>query len=68
MSKQNAMTVKELRERLEEFDDNLIIMIPNIDWTPLGDEFADVPARSVIQGVDEFDGCLFIDDYMEDDD
>lgn len=60
------MTVKELRERLEEFDDNLIVMIPNIDWTPLGDEFADVPARHLVQGVNEFDGCLFIDDYEED--
>ena len=68
MSKQNVMTVKELRERLEKFDDNLIIMIPNMDWTPLGDEFADVPARNVVQGVNEFDGYLFIDDYMEDDD
>lgn len=62
------MTVKELREKLEQFPDNLIVMIPNIDWTPLGNEFADVPARNVIQGVNEFDGCLFIDDYVGDDD
>ena len=67
MSKQNVMTVKELRERLKQFDDNLIVMIPYIDGTPLGDELPYVPARNIVQGVNEFDGCLFIDDYMEDD-
>lgn len=60
------MTVKELKEKLNEFDDNLIVMIPNQEWPDYSDKL-DVPAKHVSQGVNEFDGCLFIDDYEEDD-
>lgn len=61
------MTVKELREKLFEFPDNLIVMIPNIDWNPYDDEPVDVPALSITRGVNEADGCIFIDSYEEDD-
>ena len=54
------MTVKELKEKLNQFDDNLVVMIPNSDW----DSYA--PATSVARGVNEMDGCVFIDDYVED--
>lgn len=55
------MTVKELKEKLNEFDDNLIVMIPNenlyrdlkVVWC--------VSATDVYQGVNETDGCLFIE-------
>lgn len=60
------MTVKELREKLFEFSDNLIVMIPNIDWNPYGNEPECVVARNVARGVNEADGCVFIDDYEED--
>ena len=62
------MTVKELREKLEQFPDNLIVMIPNIDWTPFNNQLLSVAATNVVQGINEFDGCLFIDDYEEVDD
>ena len=55
------MTVKELKEKLSHFDDNLIIML----MTDMGGFF---PAKSVSQGVNEFDGCLFIGDYEEEED
>lgn len=61
------MTVKELKEKLNQFDDNLIIMIPNRDWNPYNNPFTDVPATCIIQGVNEADGCVFIDNYMEED-
>ena len=51
------MTVKELKEQLERFDDNLIVF--------LYDEHA--PLLNVSQGINGFDGCLFLDDYREDD-
>lgn len=58
------MTVKELKEKLEQFSDNLIVMIPNSDIrkTP----FLSIPATSVTWGVNEEDGCVFIDSYEED--
>lgn len=54
------MTVKELKEKLNEFDDNLIVMA----CTDMGGYFE---VNNVSRGVNEFDGCLFIDDYEEDD-
>lgn len=61
------MTVKELKEKLNKFDDNLIVMIPDPNWTPEKSWFNCMPAKNVSQGVNEFDGCLFIDDYEEKD-
>ena len=53
------MTVKELKERLNQFDDNLIILIPN--------SMGYISAKNIAKGVNEFDGCVFIDDYTEED-
>ena len=61
------MTVKELKEKLNEFDDNLIVMIPNEDLYRLPDARWFVRALNVSQGVNELDFCLFIDNYEEDD-
>ena len=58
------MTVKELKEKLNEFDDNLIVMIPNMDWALNG--VGAIPATSISRGINEFDSCVFIDDYVED--
>ena len=60
------MTVKELKERLNEFPDNLIVMIPDPSWRPDKHWFPYIPATSVSMGVNETDGCVFIDDYEED--
>lgn len=61
------MTVRELIEKLEKFDDNLIVMIPDANWTPDKNWLPYIPATSVARGVNEEDGCLFIEDYEEDD-
>lgn len=58
------MTVKELKEKLNRFDDNLHVMIPNNDPE---DNIWYVPATNVSQGVNELDGGLFIDGYVEED-
>ena len=56
------MTVKELKEQLNKFDDRLLVMIPSFDnvigYTPL---------RHLGQGVNEADGCLFLDACDEED-
>lgn len=59
------MTVKELKEKLSKFPDNFTVMIPNIDWNPYNHAFPDIPATSVTRGVNETDGCVFIDSYEE---
>ena len=55
------MTVKELKEKLNQFDDNLIVMIPdkiknNKSW------FHYSEADYLYLGFNEADGCLFIED------
>ena len=62
------MTVRELKDKLEQFDDNLIVMIPDANWTPEKNWLPYIPATNVGRGVNEADGCLFIDDYAEDED
>jgi hypothetical protein len=57
------MTVKELKEKLNEFDEHLIVMIPNTDYDSL---FPYALATNVGKGVNEADGCVFIDSYEED--
>lgn len=60
------MTVKELKEKLNEFNDNLVVMIPNRYWESSCQTY-DIPATHISQGVNEFDGGVFIDAYEEDD-
>ena len=55
------MTVKELKEKLNQFDDNLIVMAS----TDMGGFF---PIKYVSRGFNELDGCIILDDYEEDDD
>ena len=55
------MKVKELKELLNEFDDNLIVMMPNEKQHVLPESFWCVPVTDVYQGVNESDGCVFID-------
>ena len=55
------MTVKELKEKLEQFDERLIVLA--ID--DMGGYFQ---ILNVSQGFNEADGCLFLDGYDEDED
>lgn len=52
------MTVKDLKEALNEFDDCLIVYILDGEGYSL--------LRNVSKGVNEAEGCLFLDDYEED--
>jgi hypothetical protein len=61
------MTVKELKEKLERLDDNLIIMVPNKDYYLEDSAFPDVAAKHVSQGVNEADGVVFIEGVWEED-
>lgn len=61
------MTVRELIEKLEQFPESSVILIPNCGWHPYSIEPTMIPATSVAMGVNEFDGCVIIDDYVEED-
>lgn len=60
------MTVKELKEKLEQFPENRIVMIPNANWNPDGHTPSHVPVTNVAIGCNEADGCVFLDEYEED--
>ena len=60
------MTVKELREKLSEFDDNLIVTVPNIEWSPYNDELPYEFATNCSRGINEAEGYIFIGWYNED--
>ena len=54
------MTVKELKEKLNQFPESCVVLIPI--------EGRLVPATNVAFGFNELDGCVIIDDYVEDED
>ena len=54
------MTVRELIEKLEQFRQDLVVMIPD-DYSPIGY----TPLTHIAQGVNEADGCVFLTDYEE---
>lgn len=58
------MTVKELKEKLEQFPENCVVMIPNQDLYP----FPYIPATHIAKGVNEEDGFIFICNYVEEED
>ena len=58
------MTVKELKEELNKFDDNLIVMIPRKN-TLRHVYFPYIGAGSVCRGINEYDGCIFIEDGIQ---
>ena len=58
------MTVKELKEKLEQFSEDCFVMIPDPNWRP-NKNYPYIYATSVTQGTNELDGCVIIDDYVE---
>lgn len=60
------MTVKELIDKLEQFRQNCVVMIPNPRWHPEGHIPSHVPVTNVAIGCNEADGCVFLDEYEED--
>ena len=59
------MTVRELIEKLEQFPENCVVMIPDPDWSP-SKSCPYIHATSAARGVNEMDGVVIIDDYVED--
>ena len=55
------MTVRELKEKLNEFDDTLTVMA-------IDNMYGFFQVLNVTKGVNECDGCLFLDGYEEDKD
>lgn len=53
------MTVRELKELLDNFPDTHIVFIPD------SMEIGYTQALHVSCGVNEFDNCIYIDDYEE---
>jgi hypothetical protein len=41
-------------------------MIPNANWNPDGRTPSHVPVTNVAIGCNEADGCVFLDEYEED--
>ena len=62
------MTVKELKEKLEQFPENCVVLVPNENLYRNPVAKWHVVAENVARGVNEMDGCVIIDDYVEDED
>lgn len=55
------MTVKELKEKLSQYPDDLLVLYPS--------ELCGYHhVRNVSRGINEYDGLVFIDNYREDED
>lgn len=61
------MTVRELKDKLEQFPENCIVLIPNVISARDNAVPSHVPVTSVTIGCNELDGCVFLDEYEEDD-
>lgn len=61
------MTVKELKGKLDQFPDNLIVMVASSYYDSCLNPIYYAPATNISIGVNEEDGLLFIDDYEEED-
>ena len=59
------MTVKELKEKLEQFPENYVVMIYNTENALDPKVYPYITATCVSKGIGELDGCVFIDDYVE---
>ena len=63
------MTVKELKEKLEQFPDNCVVLINADEETRrCHNGFPYIEATHVATGLNELDSCVIIDDYVEDED
>ena len=62
------MTVKELKEKLEQFPENCVVLVPNENLYMDRNALFYVVAENVARGINEMDGCVIIDDYVEDED
>ena len=59
------MTVREFIEKLEQFPENCVVLIPNYGWHPYSPDPTMIRATGVALGINEFDGYVIIGDYEE---
>lgn len=59
------MIVKELKEKLEHFPENYVVLIPNQNLYKDRNPPFYTQAENVSKGMNETDGCVIIDDYVE---
>lgn len=57
--------VKELKEKLDQFPDNMIVLVAY--WDPYSLQYDYLPVTNIFRGVNEADRCVFIDAYEEED-
>lgn len=62
------MTVGDLKAKLEQYPDDMWVMIPNRNPECYFTAPEFITPLNVTVGVNEFDNCLFIDAYVEDED
>jgi hypothetical protein len=53
------MTVKELKERLNDFPDDCIVVLPYHEYPWM------IEVANVSRGCNEADNCVFLDDYED---
>ena len=61
------MTIKELKEKLDQFSESYIVLVPNENLYRDSQPKRCVAAENVVRGVNEMDGVVIINDYVEDD-
>jgi hypothetical protein len=61
------MTVKELKEKLNQFDDDFIVLVPNRHLYTHFFVPRFVRATNVAKGISGADGYILIDNHVEDD-
>lgn len=62
------MTVCELKERLDRFPENCVVLIPNVESIRGDSAPSHVPVTCVTIGCNELDGCIFLDGDEEEED
>ena len=61
------MTVKELKEKLNEFNENFVVLIPKSDFKNSKSCFPYTSNLHIAKGFNELDCAVIIDDYVEED-
>lgn len=61
------MTVKELKEQLNNFPDHCKVFIPNLRYYAALEGSPYISVTRISRGINELDGMVILDNYEEDD-
>lgn len=61
------MTVKELKEALNQFNDKFTVLMPKSDFEHSSSLFPYTSRINISQGINELDCAVIIDDYEDED-